>query len=331
VVVGAGISGIACARALVDAGLPVQVLDRGRAIGGRMASRRLPRTSGADTGGHITDIGASYFTARDPAFVAEVEGLILSGVVRAWTDAFEVFQEGRRVGRRAGPMRYAAPRGLRSVVEALAVGLPVTSSTEVGEVHLDASGTIEVDGLEVEAVALCMPGPQAERLLAGTSGSVRSIRQAALGVPWEPVIAVAAGFDAVIWDPFDGMFVNEDPTLTWVADDGARRANGAAVLVGHVTPALAEAHLAEPDRVREPAVAAMRRVLAIDAEPIWVDVQRWTFARPTGASDAAYYLDSELAVGLAGDAWSAGPRVEAAWCSGRALGQSIAQRLDGRR
>ena len=50
IVVGAGISGVAAARELRDAGLPVVVLDRGRRIGGRMASRTID--------GRPVDIGA---------------------------------------------------------------------------------------------------------------------------------------------------------------------------------------------------------------------------------------------------------------------------------
>jgi len=64
IVVGAGISGVAAAREVKDAGLPVVVVDRGRRIGGRMASRTID--------GRPVDIGASYFTASDPAFTALV-------------------------------------------------------------------------------------------------------------------------------------------------------------------------------------------------------------------------------------------------------------------
>ena len=60
IVVGAGISGVACARALSEAGLAVRVLDRGRRIGGRMASRSVD--------GRPVDIGASYVTASDACF-----------------------------------------------------------------------------------------------------------------------------------------------------------------------------------------------------------------------------------------------------------------------
>ena len=40
VVIGAGMSGIACARALQAEGVPVRLIDKGRGIGGRMATRR---------------------------------------------------------------------------------------------------------------------------------------------------------------------------------------------------------------------------------------------------------------------------------------------------
>ena len=40
VVIGAGMAGIACARALRAAGLPVRLIDKRRGIGGRMATRR---------------------------------------------------------------------------------------------------------------------------------------------------------------------------------------------------------------------------------------------------------------------------------------------------
>lgn len=331
VVVGAGISGIACAQALRLAGVQVEVLDRGRAIGGRMASRRLPRATAAHDAdpqaGHITDIGASYFTVRDPAFAEQVQALVDAGVVHPWTDGFGVYQDGRDLGRRTGPLRYSAPAGLRSVVEALAADLTVAQGTEVAEVYLERDGALSVDRERVDAVALCMPGPQADRLLAGPHPGASAARQAASAIAWESVIAVSAGFAEVGWQPFDGIFVNGDPTLTWIADDGARRGNGAPVLVAHVAPALAASMLQDPEQAREPAIAALRRVLSIRAEPQWVDVQRWTYARPTGARDEPCYLDGEVNLGMAGDAWAGGPRVEAAWCSGLALGQALASRL----
>ena len=62
-VIGAGMAGIACARALAEAGHAVRVLDKGRGPGGRMATRRVTTRAGEVRFDH----GAQYLTARDPA------------------------------------------------------------------------------------------------------------------------------------------------------------------------------------------------------------------------------------------------------------------------
>ena len=49
VIIGAGMSGIACARALRKAGVPVRLIDKGRGIGGRVATRRVAITDNSFT------------------------------------------------------------------------------------------------------------------------------------------------------------------------------------------------------------------------------------------------------------------------------------------
>ena len=41
VIVGAGISGLITARRLADAGVSAMVFDKGRSVGGRLATRRI--------------------------------------------------------------------------------------------------------------------------------------------------------------------------------------------------------------------------------------------------------------------------------------------------
>ena len=59
VVVGGGIAGLACARALQQAGREATVLDRGHAVGGRMGGRTLQGRP-VDDGQHLlrSDLGA---------------------------------------------------------------------------------------------------------------------------------------------------------------------------------------------------------------------------------------------------------------------------------
>src|ERR1700712_1836635 len=165
-VIGAGLSGAACARAMEERGITVDVVERGRAPGGRMASPKLH--------GRRVDVGAAYFTAKEPDFVAQVERWAAVGLVRDWTDTLDVFSaDGHR--QTSGPMRYAAPDGLRSLVRLDGIGFE------------RAIGSL--DELDHDAVVLAMPDPQAARLAP----------DAADWVTYEPVIAVAAGWATRCW------------------------------------------------------------------------------------------------------------------------------------
>jgi renalase len=314
-VVGAGLSGVTAAATAQQAGVNVQVVDRGRAIGGRMASRRL-RDTGTPFDGRVVDYGASYFTVSDPDFRTVVEEMITAGVVRPWTDTFHVHTEGTMAGVKTGPMRYAAPAGLRSVVEHLAQSLStIVTRTHIERIDITDAG-VQADHLEAQRVALCMPQPQANRLV--TDGLLPEV-----GITWEPVIAVTLVFDEQQWPDIDGVFVNDDPVITWIADDGKRRSDDAPVLVAHVNPVFAAGHLEDPSGVLPNVIAATRRVLGIEALPSWSWAHRWSLARPIAALDEEFWMHPELPVSLAGDAWAGGPRVEAAWLSGRALGQAL--------
>ena len=316
--IGAGLAGVAAAVAAQDAGLDVRVIDRGRRPGGRMASRRL-RETGTDFDGRVVDHGASYFTVRDADFTAVVNSLIDRGIVRPWTDTFHVHSEGAMTGVRTGPMRYAATGGLRRVVEALAEDVThIECERHVDRVEI-AAHAVSVEDQSASSLALCMPQPQAERIV--PPGVLPDV-----GITWEPVIAVTMVFEQQEWIDIDGVFVNDDPIITWIADDGSRRGDAAPVLVAHVNPVLAAGHLDDPIGVLPQTIATVRRVLDIDPFPVWTWAHRWSLAKPIAALDEDCWLHPELPVGLAGDAWAGGPRVEAAWLSGRALGRAIAVR-----
>ena len=324
VVVGAGIAGVACARELRAAGVEVRVVDRGRRFGGRLASRRLD--------GRPVDLGASYLTVSDDDFRVVVDDWVSREVAFAWTDTFAVLDADQEPTTKSGPVRYGAAGGLRSLVEDLAATGDV--EVEQGEVGLVArvEGRLEVDGVPAAAVVVAMPDAQAERLL----GDGLEEERGALTRESEPILALAAWWPTRTWDDvagdrFDGAFVNGDPDLSWIADDGRRRGDDAPVLVAHSTPELAGQHLEDPQAAGPTLVAALRRVLAIDDEPTGHHVHRWSLARPTGEREAAYLLGEpgadDAGLGVCGDGWGASPKVETAWASGRALGRALADRL----
>lgn len=308
VVVGAGISGVAAARTLAGAGLPVVVLDRGRAIGGRMASRRIDD--------RVVDTGASYFTVAEPEFEQVVQDWQHRGLARPWTDTFSVAGDGVLTPK-SGPVRWAAPGGLRGLVEDLAQGLDVRQTT----VEAVTPG-LRVDGEPAEAVVLAMPDPQARRLL----DPAFEEELAALDDPFEPVLALTARWTEASWPGVDGVFVSGDPILSWIADDGRRRDDFAPVLVAHSTPDFAAEHLGAPDQAAPLMELAVRDVLGIASEATSSRVHRWSFARPTGRREQTHFLGGQR-IGFCGDAWSDKPRVESAYLSGVALGRALAEQL----
>lgn len=301
-VLGAGLSGAACAQALRERGITVEILERGRGPGGRMASPTVQ--------GRRVDLGAAYFTVKEPEFRTVVDDWTRRGLTRPWTDTLDVLSPDDR-DTTSGPMRFAAAAGLRSLVADL---LPddVRFQTPIES----------LDELTHDAVVLAMPDPQAARLAAAPPGD---------WVTYDPVIAVAAGWPQRSWSLADAAFVNDDPDLSLLADDGSRRGDGAAVLVAHSSSALAHRHLEDPEQAVAPVVTAMRRLLDITDEPDWTHAHRWTFAKPADThGDAAFHLDTTgRPLGLCGDSWcpSGAPRVEAAFLSGQRLGAALAAHL----
>ncbi|PYC68439.1 NAD/FAD-dependent oxidoreductase [Micromonospora arborensis] len=310
VVVGAGIAGVACAVELTRAGVPVQVRERGHVCGGRMASKRFE--------GRPADIGAAYFTATDPDFVAVVEQWRAAGLVREWTDTFQAYDQSGQHDV-PGPMRFAAPKGLRSLVEHLAGAVPVT----VDRLVLSVEPGPAVDGESCAAVVLAMPGPQAALLLDPALADATGVVQAQ---HWSPSLAAALRFPRRRWPDFRGAFVNDHPVLSLVCDDGDRRGDGAPVLVAHTVPEFAARHLAQPTGAGPEVEQAVRDLLGLPEQAVHVHVHRWTYAKPTGnTAGASHHLDAD-GIGLAGDAFGK-PRVQSAWRSGRDLGRAIAARL----
>ncbi|WP_433532462.1 NAD(P)/FAD-dependent oxidoreductase [Micromonospora sp. CA-263727] len=309
VVVGAGIAGVACAGELRRAGVPVEIRERGRVAGGRMASKRFD--------GRPADLGAAYLTVSDPDFAEVVHGWQAAGLAREWTDTFVAYDNG---GRREapGPMRWAAPGGLRSLVEHLAWDLTVV----VDRLVLGVEPGPTVDGRRCAAVVLAMPGPQAALLLAPALAAATKVVERQR---WAPTLSAVLRFPARRWADFRGAFVNDHPLLSLVCDDGDRRGDGAPVLVAHTTPGFAAGHLAQPTGAAPAVEAAVRDLLALPERAVHVHVHRWTYASPSAGADSGFHLDDD-GIGLAGDAFGE-PRVQTAWRSGRDLGRALARRL----
>ena len=335
VVVGGGISAMAAAAVLAQAG-PVTVIDRARRLGGRMAATTLREGPWA---GHIVDVGAAYVTAREPAFTAVVEDWLERGLLRAWTSTLAVAEGDQIVGTTEQLTRYAAPESLRSLVEDLARRLPahvrVLHGTNAERFRVGPGGfnvqtrsapTGVIREHSGHVLALCMPGPQAIALLGSDPVAAHTVLEAARSQRYEPILTLTGQWSARCWEPLTACFVNGNPAVSFVADDGDRRGDGAAVIVAHSTPELAAQYLTEPEAATAFMLNAVARLLGIDEAPVQCRVRRWSLAKPANRvlSVEQPYALAANGLGLAGDAFDARPRVEAAWLSGNALGSAMA-------
>ncbi|MDZ7929596.1 MAG: NAD(P)-binding protein [Rhodococcus sp. (in: high G+C Gram-positive bacteria)] len=230
-IVGAGIAGAACARVLRDADVPFRIVDRGRAPGGRMSSPELH--------GRRVDLGAGYFTVRDQEFSTVVAEWESGGLARQWANTFGILKPDTAPCTTTGPVRWATPNGLRSLVRNMLDGVDIQHPTELTDLP---------DG----HVVVAMPDPQATRLTAVPDA-----------VDYVPVIAVACGFDGLDLPFRDAAFVNDHPDIDFVVDDGARRGDGAPVLVVHTTSERAQQHLDFPDGAIAPVLDALRELSVV--------------------------------------------------------------------
>lgn len=313
-IIGSGISGLACARAAQDAGLAVRVVDRGKVAGGRLATKTLD--------GRPVDLGARYFTVPEGSdFSGVVDGWLARGIARPWTDTFDALGADSAWTTATGPMRYGTPNGSRSLAVDLADALRQDGVRVEQNVDVQAVGEAgSVDGVKYDTVVLAMPDPQAKRLLQPGSPAASVLAGAD---EWRPTLSVVAAWPERQWAAgFHGAFVNNSPVIAFVADDGDRRGDGAPVLVVHTTTRFAREYLEHPEDAVGPVIDALRALFDIAAEPSLTYAHRWTFSAPGSQHDEPYFLGGHIAV--CGDAWGERSSVATAWSSGTALGKALA-------
>lgn len=356
-VLGAGLSGLACARVLADAGVEVLVRDRGRRPGGRLGGRTLRGGESHGLADHLVDTGAAYFTVDgDPrdlgegepegvhhvGFAAVVDRLARAGVVAPWTDTFHLVGPRGVTGTKTGPLRWRAPGGLHTIADVLADGLDVQHQAPASSVGV-SGGRPAVDGEATDAVVVAMPDPQARALLQVDDDPALASAAALLDAAWDPSIVVYARWDARWWPELDAAFVTDDgsaggedgadpePMVSLLLDDGARRGDGQAVLVVHTLPAYVGQHLARPGEVVDDVLA--RTIALLGARdvpaPLEAAAMRWSVSAPQTAHEDPFHL-APLAGGhlaVCGDGWGGRSKVSRAWTSGHDLGVALAERL----
>jgi hypothetical protein len=330
-VIGAGIAGATCARALSVSGCAVQVFDKSRGAGGRLATRRL---EWQDPQGRRRvsrfDHGAPAFTASGNEFRHFLATALKPESLAPWSPA---------LGPGSRPLDHAAPLWLPqpdmpSLCRALLRDIPTTWSFAVDRLRHGSQGwQVEASGAPLaghfDAVVLALPPAQAAPLLAPHRRDWAQRASIALMQPCWTLMGVAhRTVSELHWD----VVRPEQGPLAWVMRNDARPGRETTAdetqWVAHARPGWSRQHLEHPaDWVQRQMQSALQDCLG---EPVgWQHavVHRWRYAMPqasVAASTQPYWWDGARGLGVCGD-FLGGTGVEGAWQSAQALIKALSR------
>lgn len=320
-VIGAGIAGLMAARTLQAQGVRVTVLDKGRGVGGRMATRRI--------GSAVFDHGAQFFTARNPRFQALVAAWLAASVSEEWCRGFAQ-PDGAAQG--DGHPRYRGAAGMTAVPKYLALGLDIqlcrraVSAAARGaqwRVRTDQGTTFTADGLLLTA-----PVPQSLKMLdSGETAISFDARAALAAIRYDPCIALMVQpRESYLPEP-GGMQFPGGP-IAWIGDNRKKGISLCEAVTLHAGAEFSRAHWdAEDGKVVSTLLAAATDWIAEASADI--QVHRWRFAKPAALyPGSCLALPHPLPLVFAGDAFGE-PRVEGAALSGLAAAQALVKMLHG--
>ncbi|MGK0185771.1 MAG: renalase [Verrucomicrobiales bacterium] len=312
-IIGAGISGLLAANVMAEAGLKVCVLDKGRGVGGRMATRRRD--------GAIFDHGAQFFTVRNERFSRWVEEWRKLGLVKPWYDYGT-----------AG-MHFRGAPGMTAVAKHLADRVDVRRETLVSKVSQcreDAqSWTVETrtgQHFQCRQILLTAPVPQSLALLVAGGVELPSDDVAALeAIRFHRCIAALA----ILEEPsaltkYGGALKLSGEPVQWIGDNYHKGiSTDVPAVTIHSTPAFAEEYWNVEDSVRLPKLLDAAAPY-LHSKVASVHGHRWGFSALIGRLQVQgqAYVDAERGLAIAGDGL-AGGRIEGAALSGLAAASKL--------
>jgi renalase len=308
-IIGAGITGLTAAGVLQDHGWKVALLDKGREVGGRMATQRI--------GESRFDHGAQFFTVRDPRFKGAVEDWISAGWAGSW------FEEG-------GHHRYCARQGMNSLTKHLARRFDVRTRAEAALIWHGGNAwhvnTTSGEEFRADALLMTPPAPQTLDLLSGLPDLLpQDFMRPLEDISFDPCFALMAVVRGHSRIPHPGYIRPEQGPIAWLSDNtqkGLSEGNSAVTI--HAGP---ESSRVLFDAPRED----VARVLLDAAEPYFGSevlewqLHRWNFSQPIAVCpQSCLYTAYSAPLAVAGDAFK-GPRVEGAFLSGLAAAEALVQ------
>ena len=310
-VIGAGMAGLMAATTLQRAGRRVTILDKGRGMGGRMATRRFD--------GATFDHGAPCLSMADPSWAEDLAGSRARGALVSWPGAGDAFAS-RRHDWRGHP-------GMSGLAKDLATGLVVRLDTLVTRFSRDgAAWRVSTESgavLGARSMILTAPVPQSLALMEASGFEADpAILDRLRRVDYGRCLAVMAVLDGPSRVPAPGTVAPGHGPVERVTDNQLKGISAVPAVTIHGSHAFSVEHW-DRDRVESGQLLVEAAAPWLGARVTSFQVHGWRFSQPltTHPSRCAVAARSPMLV-LAGDGFGEGG-VQGAALSGMAAAEAV--------
>ncbi len=323
---GAGMSGLMAAQALRERGLSVGLIDRGRSVGGRLATRRVGD-------GGLADHGAQFFTVRTPTLQRYVDRWLARDLVYVWGTGWSDGSVKRALS--DGHPRYVVRGGMNQLAKGLALDSDIALDRLISSIRATADGwTLEdSDGNVYAGAGLILTPPMPETLALLTSSGIHlhsddfaSLRRIRFGPCLCGIHAVDGGADL----PAPGAVQDFQSDVYWVADNRAKGISDATIITSHANAKFSRQNWDAPEAdIIRALESAVQPYLKAGATITHTQLKKWRYSVPLTTHPQEYLLARGLPpLVFAGDAFGGRGRVEGAFMSGLAAGEALATALE---
>ncbi len=302
-------SGLCAARQLKNAGFKPILLDKGRGVGGRMATRRFE--------GGVFDHGAQFFTARSEEFRALLEEWRENNVAGEWFRGYPSPENDKPSD--AHP-RFRGESGMTGIAKWLARDLEVHSGEEIERLEFQngrwTAFSQSGNTFEGDELILTAPVPQSLALLRNSGIKIPENDAKTLeSLRYEPCFAVMANLAGPSQiAPPGALYINGE-ILWWLADNfqkGISPREGSVTV--HSSGVWARAHYDEPQN--EVGAALLQAAAPFLGAPFEsFEVRRWRYSKPENPVEIGTFRLRSLNLSFAGDIFQ-GAKIEGAALSG---------------
>ena len=314
------------ARTLLERGRTVHVIDKGRSVGGRLATRRVGETG-------LADHGAQFFTVRTSTLQRHVDRWRAQDLVYVWGTGWSDGSVKRTVS--DGHPRYVVRGGMNKLAKHLARGIDISVDRLVASVRTRAEGWSleDSDGLTYESRGLILTPPVPETLELLTASGVHLSAEDIAELRRIRFGPCLCGIHAVNGDvelPEPGAMQNFLSEVYWVADNQAKGISEATIITSHANAKFSRQNwdASEADIIRA-LESAVQPYLKPGARIVQTQLKKWRYSVPLTTYPQETLLASDLPpLAFAGDAFGGRGRVEGAFSSGLAAGEAMAEALD---